>query len=170
MDNSHVSLELIDAAAEKNIEIFCLPAHTSHLVQPLDVGVYKAVKASWRGILRNYYNETGYKNVDKLVFPTLMKKISESACLSRANAIKGFEGSGIYLLCKEKIMRMIEIAKIIEEGENSSLPSTSSVGNERKNRVPSASSNSSVSISTKQPTEDLKQGIERAMTVLQYKH
>ncbi|KAJ8935841.1 hypothetical protein NQ314_012619 [Rhamnusium bicolor] len=98
----------------KNIEMFCLPAHTSHLVQPLDVGVYKAVKASWNGILRNYYNETGYKNVDKLVLPTLMKKISEYACLSRANTIGGFEGSGIYPLCKEKMTRKIEIAKIIE--------------------------------------------------------
>ncbi|KAJ8969300.1 hypothetical protein NQ314_001839 [Rhamnusium bicolor] len=173
--NSHVSLELIDAAAEENIEIVCLPANTWHLVQPLDVGVYKAVKASWRGILRNYYNETVYKNFDKLVFPTLMKKISESACLSRANAIGGFEGSGIYPLCKEKMTRKIEIAKIVEEGENSSPPSTSSpaesVETVRKNRVPSASSNSSISTSTKQPSEDLKQGIERTiMTILQYKH
>ncbi|KAJ8939736.1 hypothetical protein NQ314_011022 [Rhamnusium bicolor] len=70
--------------------------------------------------------------------------------------------------------RKTEIAKIIEEGENSSLPSTSSpaksVGTVRKNIVPSASSNSSISTSTKQLTEDLTQGIERAMTVLQYKH
>ncbi|KAJ8968337.1 hypothetical protein NQ314_002353 [Rhamnusium bicolor] len=65
-----------------------------------------------------------------------MKKICEYACLSRANAIGGFEGSGIYPLCKEKMSRKIEIVKIIEEGENSSLPSTSSpaesVGTVRK--------------------------------------
>ncbi|KAJ8943847.1 hypothetical protein NQ314_009616 [Rhamnusium bicolor] len=104
-----------------------------------------------------------------------MKKISESACLSKANTIGDFEGSGIYPLYKEKMTRKIEVAKIIEEGENCSLPSTSSpaesVGTVRKNIVPSASSNFSISTSTKQPTEDLKQSIERAiMTILQYKH
>ncbi|XP_072395060.1 uncharacterized protein [Diabrotica undecimpunctata] len=32
--NSHISLELVEAAIENNVEIFCLPVHTSHLVQP----------------------------------------------------------------------------------------------------------------------------------------
>ncbi len=37
--NSHISLRIIDAAIENNIHILCLPSHSSHLLQPLDVGV-----------------------------------------------------------------------------------------------------------------------------------
>lgn len=129
--NSHLSLDLIDIAVSNNIELLCLPAHTSHLVQPLDVGVYKPVKLAWRSVLRNYYQETNYKNVDKITFPSLMKKLEETGCLSRTNAIGGFEGAGIYPLSKAQMMRKAEMASIVnnqsdnQDSGKTSLPSTS---------------------------------------------
>ena len=46
MDNhkSHLSKELIDYAKSENIELLCLPAHSTHLLQPLDVGFYYMFK------------------------------------------------------------------------------------------------------------------------------
>lgn len=123
--NSHVSIELIDKARENNIELLCLPAHTSHLFQPLDVGVYKAVKQAWRNILREFYQSSGYKCVDKLIFPSLMKKLDESGCLSRANAIGGFEGSGISPLSLEKMKIKVTTASLVDQNApttNSSTP------------------------------------------------
>ena len=38
---SHISLNLLDWADEKNIKLFVLPAHTSHFLQPLDVGCFR---------------------------------------------------------------------------------------------------------------------------------
>ncbi|KAJ8300379.1 hypothetical protein KUTeg_021898 [Tegillarca granosa] len=35
---SHVSLHLIEWAKSENIILFVLPPHTSHLLQPMDVG------------------------------------------------------------------------------------------------------------------------------------
>ncbi|KAF2892077.1 hypothetical protein ILUMI_14096 [Ignelater luminosus] len=90
-------------------------SYTSHLVQPLDVGVYKALKQSWRRVLREYYQETGYKNVEKLMLPSLMKNLQHSGCLSRANAIGGFNGSGIYSLCKENMMKKVHMAEMISK-------------------------------------------------------
>ena len=40
---SHISLELIQLAQENDIHLLCLPSHTSHLLQPLDVGVFKSL-------------------------------------------------------------------------------------------------------------------------------
>lgn len=117
--NSHISIQLIDKATENNIELLCLPAHTSHLLQPLDVGVYKAVKQAWRVLLRDFYKDTGYKNVDKVIFPSLMKKLTETGCLSRSNAIGGFEGSGIYPISLEKMKRKVETATVVSEEQNS---------------------------------------------------
>ena len=41
---SHITLEVIKLAQENDIHILCLPSHTSHLLQPLDVGVFHSFK------------------------------------------------------------------------------------------------------------------------------
>ena len=41
----HISIEVIEFARENGIYILCLPAHTSHILQPLDVGVFKSFKS-----------------------------------------------------------------------------------------------------------------------------
>ena len=38
--HSHLSLPLIHEAREKGAQLYCLPAHTTHILQPLDVGEY----------------------------------------------------------------------------------------------------------------------------------
>ncbi|XP_018578113.1 uncharacterized protein LOC108916364 [Anoplophora glabripennis] len=124
--NSHLSLDLVETAAKHNIEIFCLPDHTSYLVQPLDVGVYKSVKASWKKILRDFYQESCYKNVDKIVFPSLMKKLANTPSLSRSNAVGGFDGSGIYPLSLEKMTKKSQMAHIVNGEDSAQMPSTSS--------------------------------------------
>lgn len=39
---SHISIEVIEFARANGIYILCLPAHTTHILQPLDVGVFKS--------------------------------------------------------------------------------------------------------------------------------
>ena len=35
--DSHMSLKLIDSAIENNVILYCLPPHTTHFLQPLDI-------------------------------------------------------------------------------------------------------------------------------------
>ena len=42
--SSHISMEVIELARCNNIHVLCLPSHTTHLLQPLDVGVFKSLK------------------------------------------------------------------------------------------------------------------------------
>lgn len=42
----HTSINVIQFARENGIRILCLPAHTTHILQPLDVGVFKSFKAT----------------------------------------------------------------------------------------------------------------------------
>ena len=42
---SHVNLDVIDLARENDIILFCLPPHTTHALQPLDVSVFKSLKS-----------------------------------------------------------------------------------------------------------------------------
>lgn len=101
--SSHINTRVIDMALSNNIDLLCLPAHTSAILQPLDVGVFKAVKGSWRKCLRSYYDESRCSNVDKRTFPSLLMRLTDCGAFSRTNAISGFEEGGIYPLNRAKI-------------------------------------------------------------------
>ena len=49
---SHLTLECIDLARENQIILLCLPPHTTHALQPLDVAVFRALKAHFSRALR----------------------------------------------------------------------------------------------------------------------
>ena len=42
--NSYLELELLRLARTNNVTIYFLPANTTHLLQPLDIGVFGLVK------------------------------------------------------------------------------------------------------------------------------
>ena len=52
--SSHIDLEVSKFCRDNNIHLYCLPAHTSHLTQPLDVGFFKALKTSWGKACEKY--------------------------------------------------------------------------------------------------------------------
>ena len=66
--HSHLSLPLVRTAREKGVHIFCLPPHTTHVLQPLDVGVYGPVKKAWQGIVKSYKTTTLGANITKEAF------------------------------------------------------------------------------------------------------
>lgn len=45
--STHVNISLIELARANDVTILKLPPHTSHLLQPLDLSVFKSVKDSW---------------------------------------------------------------------------------------------------------------------------
>lgn len=48
---SHVDERLIHIARQNNITILTLPPHSSHLLQPLDLTVFRSVKSRWDALL-----------------------------------------------------------------------------------------------------------------------
>ena len=51
---SHISIELIELARANEIYMLCLPAHTTHVLQPLDVGVFKSFKTFFSKACHKY--------------------------------------------------------------------------------------------------------------------
>lgn len=51
---SHVSIEAIEFARANDIHLLCLPSHTTHILQPLDVGVFKSFKTNFNKACSNY--------------------------------------------------------------------------------------------------------------------
>ena len=105
---SHISLDVIDMAKDYNIHIICLPPHSSHAWQPLDVGVYGPAKKVWQQILREFYLREGFQNISKGQFASLFNLLTKTA-FRREHAVGGFRKTGFYPLDKET---MLDQAKI----------------------------------------------------------
>ena len=56
--NRALNLELIRLARDRCVILFCLPSHSTHTLQLLDVGVYGPLKSQWGKILKEYKMET----------------------------------------------------------------------------------------------------------------
>ena len=51
---SHLSASVIEACRLHDIEFVCFPPNATHLIQPLDVGVFAPLKNAWRAVLTEY--------------------------------------------------------------------------------------------------------------------
>ena len=67
--HSHLTLQTIQYARSKGVHLFCLLPHVTHILQPLDVGVYGPVKKIWKVILKEHKLETLAEKVTKEDFP-----------------------------------------------------------------------------------------------------
>jgi hypothetical protein len=67
--NSHCTYRFSKFAKDHNIIIICLPSHTTHVLQPCDVGVFGPLASSWKAQVnqaaRNYIPITKYNLLEQ---------------------------------------------------------------------------------------------------------
>ena len=99
---SHASLPLVETARVQGIILYSFPPHTTHLLQPLDVGVYGPLKQVWSQVLKGFKLETMGAKVDKEVFPTLVAQMWPRVLLPE-HLIGGFRAAGLHPLSHDAI-------------------------------------------------------------------
>lgn len=89
---SHESLEALEFARQNDIEIFCLPPNMTHLIQPLDVSVFKPLKEHWRQVARKHCQSAmnQFNAVSKAAFCRLFKASWDNMAVNRKWIINGF--------------------------------------------------------------------------------
>ncbi len=105
---SHLTYNTVKKAREEQIEIICLPPHTSHALQPLDVAVFGPLKAHWWQILLRFYRETYMAIVSKHVFPSLLKQLCNK--LQPTNNLPWL-GDFVVLVFGHSIVMLCEVIK-----------------------------------------------------------
>ncbi len=70
---SHLSTEFIRFTQEHKIVCLCLPAHSTHLLKPPDVGVISLLKQNYKTLRAEKTQFTMY-NIDKADFIFLIQK------------------------------------------------------------------------------------------------
>ena len=94
---SHLSFEAANFAFENGILMYCLPAHSSHILQPLDVGIFSALKAQWKGAVLQWHWENPGCPMSRKDFPGTFKSVWEKAC-TPDKPCQGFRKTGLFPL------------------------------------------------------------------------
>ena len=58
--------EFLDMMKSNNIHVFAIPSHTSHWLQPLDVGVFRSFKHGWQRAMQEFTRDTAGKRTSSL--------------------------------------------------------------------------------------------------------
>ena len=97
---SHVKYEVRQLAIDNGIEIAKLPPHTTHLLQPLDIGVFKPLKDAYDSVAHRFFlAERRY--VAKKDFPKLIGQAWKTCAPN--TIINGFKKAGIVPLNRDAI-------------------------------------------------------------------
>ena len=89
---SHVTPKFIEHCWNHRIVPLCLPPHTTHYLQPLDVGLFSPLSIAYKRQLEER-TKVGICHVDKLDFLRMLKKARDKA-FTMDNIMGGWAGAG----------------------------------------------------------------------------
>ncbi|KAF2185660.1 DDE-domain-containing protein, partial [Zopfia rhizophila CBS 207.26] len=99
---THEMLEILEFCIENNIILCRLPSHTSHKLQPCDVGVFAPLKAAYRDQVERLYRG-GLDTVGKEHFTSLYSLARETAFTKR-NIRAGWAATGLFPFNPERVL------------------------------------------------------------------
>ena len=104
---SHQSLEFQELCKENNIYTLCMPPHSSHLLQPLDVGCFSPLKRAYsrevESLIRHQIN-----HITKLEFLPAFK-VAFDRSFTPANICSAFRGAGLVPLQPDAVLSRLDI-------------------------------------------------------------
>ena len=103
---SHFTPEVIESSIANNIAFTCLIPNSTHLLQPLDMAVFRPIKQEWRKILQQWRKESRVKGgIPKNHFPRLLSQLYNH--LKGDNLVSVFRATGIFLLDRQQALKRI---------------------------------------------------------------
>jgi DDE superfamily endonuclease len=107
--SSHTTPEFDQFCTDNRIITLCMPSHSSHILQPLDVACFSPLKAAY-GKLVNEQARNGVFHIDKAVF-LHMYMHARQAIHSEQNITSGFRATGLIPFSPERVLSALTITK-----------------------------------------------------------
>jgi hypothetical protein len=121
---THETIEVLEFCLENNIILCRLPSHTSHKLQPCDVGVFSSLKGIYRDKADTLFRG-GANTVGKEHFTSLYSPAREKA-LTKRNILAGWAACGLFPFNPDRVLRktpkplaQLVIPRAVEEGVGS---------------------------------------------------
>ncbi|RPA75353.1 DDE-domain-containing protein, partial [Ascobolus immersus RN42] len=100
--NSHITIDALNYCRQNNIHILCLPAHTTHRLQPLDVGMFGPLQRAY-GQAVEAWSRKGYSSITKAEFFKLYDYARKKA-FTPENVSSAFAATGVFPLNKNVVL------------------------------------------------------------------
>ena len=104
---SHYNPTFLKMAAEEGVIVFCLPLHTTHLLQPLDNGAFASLKGHWRHECQRFYAQNAGKDLNRRNFMQVFHKAWVQG-MTIANVTSCFRAVGVYPVDKSAAMSQLD--------------------------------------------------------------
>ena len=120
--SSHVNIAFIAAADDQRIILLILPPHSTHRLQPLDVGLFSPLaKAYTKGLNDLMFHSLGLVSINKQLFWGLFRSAWDSA-FTKENITSSFEAIGISPFNLSRILIFLAIQKLITSPSSAASP------------------------------------------------
>ena len=131
--SSHIDIHTSKFCRENNILLYCLPPHSSHLTQPLDVSFFKPLKSAWGKACNSYCATNPGFQVTKHEFAQVFHEAWLS--LTRTSTIiNGFQEAGICPFKPEVVLKSKLLPSLQFSSEKSTLEAQKSTAAQSKQR------------------------------------
>lgn len=97
---THVSREVVKFCRENQVEVVCLPAKTTHVLQPLDISVFDPLKTVFSRNAARLGLVRGDLVIGKKHFPAMLREAYPQV-VTKKNIMAGFKKAGIFPLNRE---------------------------------------------------------------------
>lgn len=127
MDNhdTHINLNVVKLAMENNVTLLGLPPHTTHILQPLDVGIMGPLKGKFLQIANNLGFIGKHQVLNKAKFPVVLSySIDQSLTLARVKY--AFRRSGLYPVDRHAIDESQLVKSHLKKSEGTIIPGSRS--------------------------------------------
>jgi hypothetical protein len=103
---SHISTKAIKFCVASKIIPLCLPPHTTHLLQPLDVGIFAALATAYKAGVRERSKFIVSYSIDKIDFLEIYGSAREKA-ITPLNIEKAWKAVGLEPLDPEVVLKQL---------------------------------------------------------------
>lgn len=105
--SSHITADMIALCMENNIDLLILPPHCSHLLQPLDIGVFGPLK-KYHAYETDRLQRAGINRFQRSEWVTLYQTIRPKA-LSVENIKSGWRGAGLVPFSERRVLSQLPL-------------------------------------------------------------
>jgi hypothetical protein len=105
---SHATPEIDQFCTDRVIITLCMPPHSSHLLQPLDVGCFSVLKRTY-GQQIGEFIRLGINHIDKNEFLYAFRNARNEA-LSKSNILSSFTATGLVPFGPDQVLSTLRIA------------------------------------------------------------
>ena len=118
---SHYNPTFLKLAAEEGIIVFCLPPHTTHLLQPLDNGAFASLKDHWRNECQRFYTQNPGKVLNRRNFMQVFNKAWVQG-MSICNVMTCFRAAGVFPVDRTVVLSQLDTIGTSSPSRSTGMP------------------------------------------------